>query len=362
VREAAGAGDPSSDLAGSTIGSMERPPERTAAVIIPNWNGRDLLAANLPSILKACGEAETPCEVVVVDDGSDDNSVELLWTHFPEVRVIRHEENRGFGRACMSGAQATPVEALIFLNSDVQVAPGFLAPLLVTIQQEECFAATPIFLAPDGVVLGSSLRVPYLRRGQIRYRRTDTNVLVSPAKRRGPWYTLCPDGAAFAVRRDRFLELGGFDELFEPFYYEDVDLGIRAWRRGWSCQVAPESRVWHQGRRSIERRFSRLYIRAVRKRNRMLCLTKNLTTRSQLFAHLVFQLQRDLLSLLRLDVLPLVGSVLAIWRFRWALDRRREELTQGGLTIDGILSTIERAWQSNTQPRADVEPLAKTAS
>lgn len=327
--------------------------EGGVAIVIPSWNGRDLLAENLPGVLTAAQAVPTSCEVLVVDDGSEDDSIELLRSRFPQVRIVAHEENRGFGRACLSGAQAASARVLVFLNNDAAVEPDFIAPLLEAVREPGCFAASPILLGSDGVPQGASLNVPYLHRGQIRYRRTDPRELTPSSSRRAPAYTLYPVGAAFAVRKDRFLELEGFDELFAPFYYEDLDLGIRAWRRGWTCKLVAESRVWHEGTETIRHWFPQFAVQTIRKRNRTLCLIKNLTSRRKLASHLVFQLQRVLLASLRLDFRPLVGSARALRRLPMALQRRRAEIAAGGRTLDEIFSIIDAAWRADEPVDAD---------
>ena len=160
------------------------------AIVIPNWNGRDLLASNLPTVLAAAEAAPTRCDVVVVDDASEDDSIELLRNRFPEIQVVALDENLGFGSACMSGARAARARVLVFLNSDVSVAPDFVGPLLEAVREPSCFAATPLLLDSDGVPAGVSLNVPYLHRGQIRYRRIDMRRLARPRPGCGPWYTL----------------------------------------------------------------------------------------------------------------------------------------------------------------------------
>ena len=102
----------------------------SVSIIIPNWNGADLLHAHLPSVLKAQESYRGKVEVIVVDDASTDASVKLLQEEFPAVKALVHKHNRGFGRACWSGARAAEHPILIFLNSDVKVDRDFIHPLV----------------------------------------------------------------------------------------------------------------------------------------------------------------------------------------------------------------------------------------
>ncbi|MFC1707717.1 glycosyltransferase family 2 protein, partial [Planctomycetota bacterium] len=237
----------------------ERDPSSPVSVslVIPNWNGEDLLRIYLPSVVVATEAYPGEAEIIVVDDGSTDDSVGLLRRSFPSVRLVRHKRNRGFGRACMTGARAARHPIVVLLNSDMCVEPHFLAPLMIPFDDRSTFAASPLILDESGRMSGVTLSIPYLRRGKIRYRSFPAATLVTDgAAAPGPWYTLFPSGGACALDRRRFLDLGGFDDLFHPFYYEDTDLGFRAWRRGWTCRVVPASRVTHCHTATIARYFN----------------------------------------------------------------------------------------------------------
>src|SRR5690242_1756483 len=100
-----------------------------ASVVIPNWNGRDLLEKYLPSVVAAL--AGNPAnEIIVVDNASEDGSAEFLARHFPGVRVVRSDKNLGFGGGSNLGFKEAKNDIVVLLNSDMRVEPDFLAPLL----------------------------------------------------------------------------------------------------------------------------------------------------------------------------------------------------------------------------------------
>ena len=117
---------------------------KAVSIIIPNWNGADLLSVYLPSVLEAKKKYRGKVEVMVVDDASTDSSVRLLQEEFPDIKIVVHKHNRGFGKACWSGAQAARSPILILLNSDVKVAPDFIGPLVDCLQDPTVFAASPL--------------------------------------------------------------------------------------------------------------------------------------------------------------------------------------------------------------------------
>jgi GT2 family glycosyltransferase len=149
------------------------------------------------------------------------------------------------------------------------------------------------------------------------------------------------------VRRDRFLALGGFDPLFAPFFYEDVDLGFRAWRRGWRCVVVPSSQVVHEGGGTIGRAFADRRVRIVRKRNRVLLHCKNLTGRGGPARYLARQLLRAAVQALRLDPTELLGTLAALPRLPAALARRRAERAAAVCGDAEVLALIEERWRMN---------------
>ena len=323
---------------------------KSVSIIIPNWNGADLLHAYLPSVMEAQAKYGGRVEVIVVDDASTDASVKLLQEEFPDIKAVVHKHNRGFGQACWSGAQAAQHPVLIFLNSDVKVAPDFVNPLVDCLEDATAFAASPLVFDDKGSLSNVTISIPYFRRGKIRYEPFSPRQLLHNASHLpNPWYTLFPIGAAFAVDRARFLELQGFDDLFSPFYYEDTDLGFRAWRRGWKCIVVPEARVTHYHAGTIARSFKKLRVRAIRKRNRLFYLWKNLTTARLLRQHLLFHLLRIFYRPFCLDWMILAATVLAIPRFSLAMRKRREEQKCIVNSEEKIFQIISSANQANRQ-------------
>ncbi len=323
---------------------------KSVSIIIPNWNGADLLQAYLPCVLQAQATYRGQVEILVVDDASTDRSVKMLQQDFPGIRAVVHEYNRGFGQACWSGAQAAENPVLIFLNSDVKVAPDFIDPLVNCLADPAAFAASPLIFDGNGNLSNVTISIPYFRRGKIRYKTFAPQLLLNnAAPLPNPWFTLFPIGAAFAVNRVRFLELQGFDDLFKPFYYEDTDLGFRAWRRGWQCIVVPESRVTHYHTGPIGRSFKQFKVSAIRKRNRLFYLWKNLTTARLLRQHLLFQLLRICYRPFCLDFMLLAATILAIPGFGAAMRRRRQEQQCSVHSEEKVFQIINSANQANRQ-------------
>src|SRR5215831_9740259 len=132
-------------LFGKPSGELQLPERGTsrgaASVVIPNWNGKDLLAKYLPPLMEAlAGNPEN--EIIVVDNGSTDGSADFVRTAFPEVKVLPLPVNLGFGGGSNAGFREARNDIVVLLNSDMRVAPDFLAPLLEAFTDPEVFAVS----------------------------------------------------------------------------------------------------------------------------------------------------------------------------------------------------------------------------
>src|SRR5215471_18223134 len=265
------------------LSAPQAPRNTAASVVIPNWNGRDLLEKYLPSVVAAlAGNPEN--EIVIVDNGSADGSADYVRAHFPRVNLVALPKNLGFGGGSNAGFRAAKNDVVVLLNSDMRVAPDFLAPLLEGFRDPSVFAVScQIFFSDPGKTREETgLTQGWWQDGGLRVRhRIDDRVDdLFPCFYGG--------GGSCAFDRHKFLELGGFDELLAPFYLEDTDLGFLAWKRGWKVLYQPRSIVFHEHRGTIGKKFSPGYIEAVLQKNFMLFCWKNIHGWARLAAHFCF--------------------------------------------------------------------------
>ncbi len=273
-------------LFGRRLQPVNRKPDaRGASVVIPNWNGRDLLEKYLPSVIAAL--AGNPSnEIIVVDNGSSDGSADFVRATFPEVRVLALPENLGFGGGSNAGFRAARNDIVVLLNSDMRVDRGFLQPLLDGFDGENVFAVScQIFFSdPARLREETGLTQGWWDRGALRVRhRIDDQVTAA-------YPCFYGGGGSCAFDRLKFLELGGFDALLAPFYLEDTDLGYMAWKRGWKVLYEPRSIVFHEHRGTIGKKFSPDYIQGVLKKNFILFCWKNIHEWRKLRQHLALTL------------------------------------------------------------------------
>jgi GT2 family glycosyltransferase/glycosyltransferase involved in cell wall biosynthesis len=256
------------------------PNRESASLVIPNWNGRDLLQKYLPSVVTAMS-GNPRNEVIVVDNASTDGSADFIKQKFPTVRVIELPRNLGFGGGSNTGIEAAKNDIVVLLNSDMRVEPDFLQPLLDGFTDPLVFAVScQIFFSdPNKKREETGLTQAWWDSGRLRVRHRDDSAIDDA------YPCFYAGGGSSAYDRRKFLELGGFDRLLHPFYLEDTDLGYMAWKRGWKVLYQPRSVVFHEHRGTIGKTFSRAYIDSILKKNFVLFAWKNIHSWRKLLGH-----------------------------------------------------------------------------
>lgn len=254
---------------------------KRVAIIILNWNGEKLLREFLPSVVKNTN-ADLG-RVVVVDNHSTDGSWICLEQEFPDVERVLFEENFGFAGGYNRAIEMIEVEYVVLLNSDVEVAPGWLEPLVAVLDRDEKVAAVqPKILAYRdknkfeyaGAAGGyiDYLGFPFCR-GRVMdtteqdYGQYDDEVDVF-------WAT----GASLCIRRDVYRVAGGLDEAFFA-HMEEIDLCWRLKNGGYTLKVVPSSVVYHLGGGSLPMNHPRKLF--LNYRNNLLMLHKNLCAKQR---------------------------------------------------------------------------------
>ena len=221
--------------------------EPKVAVVIPTWNS----AALLPRLLDSIAMQVEPIELLAVDNGSSDGTVELLAER--GIPHLTRGENTGFAAAVDLGAKQTKAPLVMPLNADTELEPGSVAALRAALEADGSLGGVaPRILQLEGEArdlaaarlysAGQALtrdgRAIELGAGEAQGQAT---------MRRREVFGVC--GAACLLRRELFAELGGYDRSFFSFY-EDVDLNVRARIAGWRFAYVPDAVVWHVGNAS----------------------------------------------------------------------------------------------------------------
>jgi GT2 family glycosyltransferase len=240
-------------------------------LLVLNYNGKDLLASCLPSLIAAARKSSHLCSVTVVDNASTDGSIGYVVEHFPEVQVAALKENKVLC-AYNEVVKTLSDDIVILLNNDIKAEEGFIDPLVNAIGNEKnVFLAAPKMLNKDSLAEGANTK------GRIRW-----GLFWASARYRGFQDNVELRGVTFssgmaAFDRQKFIELGGYDELYLPGTLEDSDIGFRAWKRGWFCIYEPASVIYHMGQVSFHRRFGPGKTAMINFRNVFLFIWKNIS-------------------------------------------------------------------------------------
>ena len=318
------------------------------SIVIPNWNGLEFLERFLSSVIAAANryneQSGTPTEIVIVDDGSVDKSVEWLRGKGfeeesqrndgaelkvgaagcgPALRLIGNETNRGFGPTCNRGFEAA-IHPLVFLiNNDVEVEADAIAPLAENFSDDSVFSAhCRVFDVESEREVGTG-KLGSFSRGFIRVHRSYVS-LEQPCAEGHALYSIFASGGSAMFDRRKFLEIGRFDRLFAPIYWEDVDISYRAWKRGLSIRYEPRSIVRHRVS-STMRKIGRRRMRQMQQRNRLIFHWINLHDPVMFTSNLMWVVILALTAVFRLRADFILSLASALKKLPEIRQRRLEE-------------------------------------
>lgn len=298
---------------------------------------------HLPGVREALKRQGGDTNLLVVDDASTDGSRAWLNDKPHGVETVFLDRQHGFAGASTAGIRAAEEGIVILLNTDVDVEPGFIEPLLEALADVRVFCAQSLVLQPDGQTVDESVKVPRWNMEKVGShelrmlpRETVQQSLSSPTA------TLFASGGFMAFHRNAFLAIGGFDPLYEPFYYEDVDLSYRAWKRGMRVVLAPHSVVIHRHHEgSIATQHKSDQIHSMVRRNRLLFIWKNITDPGWFRArHIPWLLSRALVKCISWDHTYVQSLRSALLRARLAHQRRNIERIEATLTDQEVWQSI----------------------
>ena len=309
------------------------------SIVIPNFNGADLLVRNLPSVLLAAETYQQNTQVIVVDDGSRDPSLQVLEQQFPQVSVIVHPQNKGFAEAVHTGISAAQSELIFLLNSDVQPDPRCLQSLVDYFKAPDTFAVSPLIKNEHGKINRHSWNIRRFRCGQLKPIEWNIEQAIV-ARQAGRLPTIYASGGSVLLRKSMFMALGGFHALFRPFYGEDYDLGLRAWRRGWRSYFEPNTSVTHQHQGSIKDHIKRAYVKQVRRRNKLLLEWMHLPCWRLWTGVIPLSIWQLLGELVLLDKVNVMGFWTALFKIPDVLRERRILAQTQKLSLAQILEQV----------------------
>lgn len=298
----------------------ERTGQMTVNIIVLHYGDAKLLEECLPSIIEAARVSRHKVTVTVLDNNRENTAASFIGERFPSVIYVKSPANKVL---CSYNDYVKTLddEVVILLNNDMAVDPGFIDPLVEHFR----FAGDVFFVSSkscrfDGSYEGGRSHA-YIRWGIFgsdnSYNGTD------PAINR---QNITFAGGFGAFDREKFLELGGYDELYLPGRLEDSDLCFRAWKKGYRCLYEPQSIVYHKGAESFHKEFGVSGTLVINFRNTFLFMWKNVRDPQYMLSHIVFLAPRLLFSILKGRPELFLGFLQAIPFGTRAIKRRRGEV------------------------------------
>jgi GT2 family glycosyltransferase len=324
------------------------------SVIIVNMNGKHFLTACLESLMQ---QSYSDFEIILVDNGSIDGSVEFVKEHFPSTNIIAMGKNSGFGGGNNVGIKASKGKYIALLNNDTEVDRFWLEELIKAIQTDFkiSMCASKLVFADNPSIIDSAGDELFGFGQTFTYRFYPVDH-PSVNKPRRCFYA-CAGAALY--RRDVLNEIGLFDDIYHPIYFEDCDLGFRAQLFGYECLYVPTALVRHKVSGTMKkdiRRYTYLY-----QRNVEYLLFINFPFRLYirfLPHHILYQAGCFFLSIFhgctmayikaKLEFLTTIGT---------ALEKRSERRKFQKISTDCLLKKLKKGWLEYKVKQAFRQPF-----
>jgi len=251
---------------------MNSDKNKSLSILIPNYNGRKLLEKFLPSTFIAAENSHLSFEVIVIDDASTDDSISFIQSNYPEIILHRNAVNQGFSKTCNVGIHLAKNNLLLILNSDIQLSPSYFKNQLKYFDIPSTFG---VMSKIEDVSNPNHIeRSQTLSRFGFRVKRRD---IICSYSKNELYPTVFLSGANALIDLEKIKILGGFNELFSPYYSEDTELSIRAWRLGWKCYFDNFSSCTHLHCSTIKNNAKKRKIKTIYYRNKFILHALHLT-------------------------------------------------------------------------------------
>lgn len=238
-------------------------------IVIPSYNAKYLLEKNLPKVKKYSPEVN---KIIVVDDGGSDDTKEYLSKNYKNSVYLKNKKNSGFSISVNKGFRGSKAEFVLLLNNDVYPTKLYLENALKHFQDPKVFAVS---LNEKN----SSWPKVSWSNGKFQYSQGKDKTK--------PRYTPWPSGGSAIFRKSIWDDLGGLNEIYSPGYWEDIDIGWRAWKKGYKMIWEPNSNVIHQHESSFKK-LDQNWLNLIKQRNELLFIWQNFSNPKYVLSHLWF--------------------------------------------------------------------------
>ncbi len=243
------------------------------SVIIPTYKNTELLLSHLQSNLPFLKD----CEIIIVNDDPTVSIKERL-KEYGSLTLIENDMNLGFGESVNKGVNVAHGDFILLLNNDVGLQDDkFRTALKFFTEDPKLFAVSFAQIEKDSSIVGKNTL--YWQKGFIQHKKNNSLTAGINA-----W----AEGGSCIIDKQKFIQLKGFDKLYSPFYWEDIDLSYRAWKAGFTITFDPKIVVVHHHESTIGSYFNKNNIQEIAFRNQLIFIWKNINSSKLLFEHLLY--------------------------------------------------------------------------
>ena len=284
----------------------------TLSIVIPNWNGIELLQKHLDTVVRVSRGRE----IILSDDASTDRSVDFVLNTYPSIVLVKNSIHKGFASTVNAGVARASGDIVFLLNTDVLPEKGCIDFLLPHFTDEKVFAVGCFEHSHEnGTIVFRGDGDAWWEKGFYLHKKGSTT------KKNTAWVS----GGSGAFRKRMWDHLGGMDTLFEPFYWEDIDLSYKALKAGYILNFEKKSIVHHYHEKGkILSLFSQSFIRKIAFRNQLIFIWKNMSDKDIIRSHFFWLPIRFVQAVFRFDFSFMFGFFSALLMLQRVLRRRSE--------------------------------------
>lgn len=244
--------------------------------VIPTFNAKNLLEKNLPKVIKWSPQID---KIIIVDDNGSDDTRLYLKQNIKNLVYLKNSKNLGFPISVNKGFKASKADLILLLNNDVYPTKPYLDTALKHFQDPQVFAVTL------NEKHSSWPKVSW-DKGKFQYTQGKNKT--------APCYSAWASGGSAVFKKQIWDELNGLNEIYSPGYWEDIDIGWRAWKQGYKIIWEPNSQVVHQHQSSFKK-LNQNQLALIKQRNELLFIWQNFTELKYLLSHLWFLISHSLI-------------------------------------------------------------------
>lgn len=238
-------------------------------ILIPTWNGKHILEKSLPDVLKYSPD----CQIIIVDDGSSDGTVDFVSKEYPQILIARNKKNVGFTKSMNIGLKLVETPYVAFLNNDVYPTKNYLTRPLEILESDKTVSAV------NFCEINSSWPVARFVDGKLAFDNSND--------KSSEYEVLWPSGGSSVLRMSDVKSIGYYNEVYTPGYWEDIDLGWRIWKSGKKVLWTNKAVVIHEHETSFSK-LDQNYISTIKQRNELLWHWLNISDKKMKLDHVMF--------------------------------------------------------------------------